>query len=127
MSVLALLLALPSAALWGPSVHAHLDEEHATEHHAGRVIHGHAPPHGSNGAHRLLTEPLVAGDEEEGADKVTTFLARECADPSPQAVIVPMAGTVNTPQPGAAVSPSFSTRNHGPPDSRLSRPRAPPA
>lgn len=124
---LALILALPSAALWDPFVHAHFDGDHATEHHEGRVVHGHAGSHQIDGARRSPHPLFVTGEEDEDARSITTFIAKESGVARPVTAIAAAVPIVAAPAAAIVGFASFPIRNHDPPRSRTDRPRAPPA
>jgi hypothetical protein len=118
-----LALAVQAAALYGPLVHAHLDD-HATEHHNGRVIHTHWADHAQS--HHSSDALALEADNHDGAVFLNAFVAVAA---SSLPTLGPALGVFELPAPveRRAHRSVVIVHGHDPPLFRSLSSRAPPA
>src|SRR5688572_14881277 len=116
-----------AAGLAAPMMHVHDDANHASAHHAGRVVHSHRHVHESAGRHALQGNSLEnQGETGERAHAIDPF--QMVVGWSNVAVGLPPA-IVSAPSPvSKAITPRLLVQHsHDPPLARSRPSRAPPA
>jgi hypothetical protein len=116
-----------AAGLAAPMMHVHDDANHASAHHAGRVVHSHGHIHGTPGRHAPEGAALEnQGDDGERAHAIDPFQMvvgwSQVTPALPPAFVSP-------PSPvSKAVTPRLLVQHsHDPPLARTRPSRAPPA
>ncbi len=120
-------LAVQTAAVMTPFMHAHLDE-HATEHHGGaQAVHSHLSAHAAHHTHHLpSTGPVIDDDDRDIPVYLPLFVAV-----SGQTFDLGAVDLTLIELPDAAESPAHRSilvvHGHDPPFYRSLSSRAPPA
>ena len=123
-TALALALAVQTAGLTAPFVHAHPDD-HATDHHDAHAVHAHFAGHQASHHSTAPNGLSVETDDNDRAVYVNAFVALAVTSFSIPAAIVT---TFELPVPAerAAHRPVDVSHGHDPPAFGSQSPRAPP-